>query len=73
MVAELWSFFYRHAQRLNCAHVSLLAKVPLLIANISIAAGISQKFTYFEMSKVSVAAGMYRVAKRCYSISGYIL
>ena len=48
----------------------LLAKVPLLSASISTAAGNSQKVTYFEMSKISVAAGLHRVAKHCYSISG---
>ena len=71
MAAELWLFFYRHAQRLNYVHVSLLAKVPLLSAIIS--TGNSQKVTYFEMSKVSVAAGLYRVAKRCHSISERVL
>ena len=73
MVAELWLFFYRHAQRLNCAHVSLLAKVPLLSASISTAAGNSHKLAYFELSKASVAAGLYKAAKTCYSISGRVL
>ena len=57
MVAELSLFFYRHAQRLNCADVSLLAKLPLLSASISTAARNGQKVTYFEMSKSSAAAG----------------
>ena len=70
MVTELWLFFYRHVRRLNCAHVSLLIKVLLLSASISTAAGNSQKVTYFEISKVSVATGLYRVA---YSISGHVL
>ena len=50
-------FLQAYAQRLNCAHVSLLAKVPLLSASISTAARNSQKVTYFEMSTASVAAG----------------
>ena len=32
----------------------------------SAAAGNSYEVTYFEMSKASVAAGLYRVAKHCY-------
>ena len=67
IVAELWLFFYRHAQRLNCAHVSLLAKVPLFSVSIS-------KLAYFKLSKAaSVAAGLYKAAKSCYSISGRVL
>ena len=62
MVAELWLFFYRHAQQLNCAHVSLLAKVPLLSASISTAAGNSHKLAYFELSKASVAVGLYKAS-----------
>ena len=40
----------QHAQRLNCAHVSLLAKMPLLSASVSTAARNSHKLAYFELS-----------------------
>ena len=73
MVTEVWLFFYRLAQQLNCTHVSLLAKVPLLSASISTPAGNSHKLAYFELSKASVAAGLYKAAKSCYSISGHVL
>ena len=46
---------------------------PLLSASISTAAGNSHKLAYFELSKASVAAGLYKAAKSCYSISGHVL
>ena len=44
--------------------------MPLLSASISTAAGNSHKLAYFELSKGSVAAGLYKAAKSCCLISG---